>query len=224
MSAENGTIFTGLVKNSIQYIHRSLDRGAIQPNTLVPIQIEVKSLGGTFDVRITETYPEAIKLFDPVGKLWIAENPWTTDVHLEPDETKTVLIYALAPDSAGTHTLLAEVGYLDNDAYVPYQELATEVVVDKEISVLTEDILAAIEALPKTGKESKHFDHARKYIEKVQTRTVTSEPDRKKNIHDILKGVKELLKAETVDTTSVRLLIDELLLFYEADWYFLERQ
>ncbi len=60
------------------------------------------------------------------------------------------------------------------------------------------------------------MENARKYIENVQKRVIQKEDDIEKNIHDIIKAIESLLEITSADTSTVRLMIDELLRIWES--------
>ncbi|MEW6003366.1 MAG: Ig-like domain-containing protein, partial [Nitrospirota bacterium] len=209
-----------IMKNAIAYIHKPLDTTAFHPNQVVPVELRIKSLGSAFDLKITETYPAEIKLYDPVTGNWITENPWIMNIRLEPDEAVTILYYALAPDKAGTYALKTEVGYMDNGQYNFYQNIETDILVGKDSAAAVNDIIIALNALSLTGKDKGKINDAIKHMEKVQNRPVANAEDMEKNIHDIWKAVDSLLSITSADISSIRLMMDSLLEAWEGRWYF----
>jgi Tol biopolymer transport system component/flagellar hook assembly protein FlgD len=220
LNDENYSQIATLIKNSIAYIHRPQDTTAFHPNQLIPVEIKIKSLGGAFDLRITETYPADLKIYDPFRGEWITENPWVINTYLNHYETKTILYYALTPDRTGTYTLKTEAGYIENGIYNFYQNLSIDIVVGKSSASTTADILTALKALPVSGKEKAKVNDAIKYIEDVQKRVIQKEEDIEKNIHDILKAIDALLSITGVDISSIRLMMDEILIEWESRYYF----
>ncbi len=219
LNDENYNQLSELINNSISYVHNSADTTPIYPNYLIPVEIKIKSLGGAFDIRITETYPAEIKLYNPSTDQWITENPWVIDILLEPDETKTILYYALAPDSAGTYTLQTEVGYLEGGTYNLYQELNLDIAVDKNTNDMAGDVINVLNALTLSGSEKSKRDNAVKDINNVLNRTIDSEKDVEKNIKDIRKAIDSLLHITSVDVSDIRLIMDELLKTWESRYY-----
>jgi hypothetical protein len=108
MSTPSYSQFATVLKNSLNYIHKPISNPEglpYIPDQLIPVEIKIKSLGGAFDLRITETYPADLKIYDPSTGKWITDNLWVINIHLEPDETEAILYYALIPDKAGKYTL-----------------------------------------------------------------------------------------------------------------------
>lgn len=143
MSSTNYDPFAALLNNSLNYIHKPIDTTAFHPGQLIPVEIKIKNLGGVFDLRILETYPAEVKLYDPETEKWITDNPWIINMYIGPNETKTITYYALTPDKAGTYTLQTEVGYMDNETYNFYQNLSVDIVVEKDTATMTHDIISA---------------------------------------------------------------------------------
>lgn len=222
ISSGNYSPFAELIKNSLNYIHNQISNPEglpYIPNQLIPVEIKLKSLGCAFDLKITETYPVEINLYEPSTGLWITENPWVTNIHLEPDETKTILYYALTPDEAGTYTLQTEAGYVENGIYNFYQSLESDIVIEKETVTISGDIINALNALSVSGQEKAKVNNAVAYIQNVMNRSITSDTDVEQNIHDILKAVDSLLSVTSVDISESRLMMDELLKAWEGRWW-----
>jgi Tol biopolymer transport system component len=198
------------LKNAISYVHRPLDTTTFYPVQVVPVEIEVKSLGGAMDVRISETYPPEIKLYDPGAGKWVLENPWVQDIRLAPDERKILLYYALTPDQAGIYTLQTEVGTLDNGNTSPHETLSTEIVLQKDSAAMLEDILKTLKSLSVREKDRSELRDAIEHMEKVQKRVVKKTSDIKKNIDDLLEAIDALLDIRSADISEIRLMIDRL--------------
>ena len=219
LNDENFDQMSTILKNAIAYIHKPVDTTAFHPNQLVPVEIKLKSLGGAFDLRVTETYPIEIKLYNPQTANWITDNPWIIDIHLEADEVKTLPYFVLSPDKTGTYTVQTEVGYIENGTYTFYKNLTSNISVDKDTETMAAEIITALNALTVSGKDRAKVKDAVKYITNVQTRTATDEKEIKKNIHDVLKAIDSLLHAESADVSEVRLMIDALLRVWEGKYY-----
>lgn len=221
LSEETQTTLKALIRGSLAYVHRPRDTAAFHPFDLAPVEIILKSLGAAFDLRLTETYPDGIKIYDPVTGKWITDNPWAVNIHLEPNETKRVLYYALLPDQAGTHTLGTQVAYSEGGVYTPYQELHLDLIVAEDSTTLAGNVIQILKAIPAAGEDQERINEAIKHLEKVQARTVATREDTEENIHDILKAV-ELLPVANVDISGKRLILDALLRAWEGQWYIMQ--
>lgn len=208
-----------MLANSLNYIHKPEDAIAFHPNQLIPVKIKISSLGDSFDLRVTETYPSQIKIYDSLTGQWITESPWAVNIHLEPNDTNTILYYAVTPDRAGTYTLQTEVGYIENGNYIFYQILNTDILVNKDTAIATSDIISALSSLSVSSKEREKLDNAIGYIRNVQDRIILSKQEIDQNIQDILKAEDSLLFLTSDDTSAVRLMIDELLKGWESRYY-----
>jgi subtilase family serine protease len=217
---ENYDQVSTILKNAVAYVHKPLDTKAFHPYQMVPIEIEIKSLGGSFDARIKETYLPEMKLFDPVTGKWVKDRPWVVDIHLGPDETKTVFFYALAPDKAGVYLLETEIGYLDNGVYNFYQSLSTEIVVQKDSAQMVSDIIEALKSLTVSKKDKEEREEAIENMEKVQRRDAVTAKDVERNIDDTLEAIESLLSITSADVSDIRLMMDILLEVWIGRWFF----
>ncbi len=64
LNDENYAQVSDLINRSISYVHNSSDAATFYPGQLIPVEISITSLGSAFDLRIIETYPPEIKLYD----------------------------------------------------------------------------------------------------------------------------------------------------------------
>lgn len=99
------------------------------------------------------THPAQLKIYDPATNKWITDNPWIRNVHIEANETKNILYYVFTPGSAGSFTLLTEIGSMEGGTYKPYQSLNTNIVVSKSSAAVTNDIIAALRLLPVNSRD-----------------------------------------------------------------------
>ena len=217
---ESYSILSTILKNSILSIHTPADAEAFSSYQLVPILLTVKNLGGTFDIRISETYPEELKLHDPATGQSIIDHPWVFDIYINPGETKTIVYDALTPDKLGAYTLQTEVGYLENGVYHYYQTLCQDIVVGKDTANMAGDILQKLNALSVSKHDDLRLNKAIFHIERVQHRRIKHIYDIEENIQDILKAIDPLISMTSTDISEVRLLIDAFLEVWEAKWYF----
>jgi len=219
---EEGTyqIISEIIKKGLSLIHTPVNTELFAPYQYVPIAITLKDLDGAIDLRITETYPQGLKIYDPYAGKWITDRPWQFDVHLDSEETETIFYYAFTPDQAGTHVLQTTIEYVENGNYYPCQMLSVSLPIAQDAAQTAQQILEALDAL----EVSRHSDKAAiklamMFINNVKTRTVRSPLAVEKNIHDVLKAVDAVLSIESADTSTIQLMMDELLKIWEAKAY-----
>lgn len=209
-----------IFKNSLSLIHTPADTELFAPFQYVPIAITLQNLDGALDLRITETYPEELTIYDPYTEEWITDRPWAFDVHLDSEETAQILYYAFTPDQAGTHVLETEIAYVENENSYPCQMLSVTIPVVRDAAQTTQDILEALDALQVSRYSDKAaIKIAMMFIYKVKTRPPKSPFYAEKNIHDILKAIDALRSVKSADTSAIRLMMDELLQIWETTAY-----
>lgn len=153
LSTENYGKFGALLDTSLQYVHTAGPTGSFTPGKMVPVEITVKSQGGEFDLRLTESYPAEIKLYDAETGQRITENPWVIEVSLGSNETKTMLYYALAPAEAGIFKLQTTVEYREAGIYRYFTDVFADIKVKKSAEEITGDIITALQALFVTARK-----------------------------------------------------------------------
>jgi hypothetical protein len=219
MDSESYDQFSEVLKNSIHYVHKILQADSFAPYHGIPVEINLNSPGSAFDLRITETYPSDIKLFDSSAGRWITENPWIMTTRIEPDEANSIRYFALPPDMIGTYTIETDIEYMENGSYIPYRNLKADFVIDRDAAAIIGDILAALNRLQADGRQKARIKEAIRHVEYIQKRTVTSARDIEKNISDILKAIDALISLNGIDVSAIRLQLDTLLRIWEGRYY-----
>ena len=220
LNEDNYGQLSAIIKNSLGYIHKPADTARLYPNQLIPVEIKLKSTGGDFDLRLTENYPPDIKIYDPSNRQWITDNPWVVQTHLEPDETKNIRYYAYIPDKPMTYTLETEIGYINNGTYFPYQNLTTDLVLDRNVAMMVDDIIVALKGLAGVSWfENIKLRDAIRHIEHFQDRGTGSYENIERNISDLLGAIDSLFSVNSVDVTEIRLMIDRLLRSLQSRYY-----
>lgn len=217
---ENYSQLVEILKASLGYTHRPIDTAVFYPYDLIPVEIRLKSLGAAFDLKVAESYPDSIKLFDPSKGQWITENPWTKEIHLDANAVEVINLFALTSDKIGLYTLTTQVDYIENGSWKSYDSYSLEIKIEGDTPTLIADILYKLDTLyPSVDEEQKEVKEAKKYIEKVRDRIVNDSEDFKKNIHDTLEAIEAVMEITSVDTSDIRLDMDRLLGIWEWRWY-----
>ncbi len=68
-------------------------------------------------------------------------------------------------------------------------------------------------------KEKAKINEVIKYLTNVRDRNAVSSPDMEKNISDLLDAADSLAEIEDRDMSGIRLLIDQMLVFWQGRWY-----
>jgi len=207
------------LKNSIHYVHRVLQADSFVPYQGMPVEMNLNSPGSAFDLRITETYPVDVKIYDLSASRWITENPWIMTTHLEPDKAKSIRYFALPPDMIGTYTLETNIEYMENGSYIPYRNLKADFVIDRDAAAIIRDILASLKGLQAEGRQRAKINDAIRHVEYIQKRILTSSRDIGKNIADTLKAADALISLKGIDVSAIRLQLDNLLRIWEGRYY-----
>jgi hypothetical protein len=129
----------------------------------------------------------------------------------------------LTPDLAGTYTIETDIGFLAQGNAIPCYESALELVVPKDASGVTADIIASLEALASSKKDRLLLNLAIMHVKQVK-RVKQDDKYREKiialNIHNILKAIGFLMQIKGIDMTQIRLQLDALLRIEQGMYYF----
>jgi hypothetical protein len=149
-----------------------------------------------------------------IGRGVKARRARVKEIHLGPDETKTIYFYALTPDNPGSCLLQTEVGYLDHGIYQFHQNLDMEMVVGKDSTAMVDDIIGSLKSLPVSKKDKWKVKDAIESMERVQRRILVTVKDIHRNIDDTMEAIDSLLSITSADILEIRLMMDVLLEVY----------
>ncbi|MBI5075032.1 MAG: PD40 domain-containing protein [Nitrospirae bacterium] len=209
---------TALIKNSLTYAHSVSDINTFGPGSLVPVEISLSSLGSASDLKVTESYSTALKIYDPTTEEWITANPWINRLKLGVSETASILYYALLPDRGGIYTLKTDISYLENGIYNPYKSISNDLVVANDFSASLSDVLCALDELD--SRNSQEVKNARRILQLMLLRDANTRQTIEANIHGVLSAIHLILGVNS-DTFRVRTMMDELLKGLESRYYYL---
>jgi subtilase family serine protease/Tol biopolymer transport system component/flagellar hook assembly protein FlgD/fibronectin type 3 domain-containing protein len=219
LNAQNQELLAKLLGNSIQYAHRAIDPSVIRPYELVPVEFKLKSLGGVFDLRISETFPEELEIYEPLSKQWITESPWTYATKLNQDEIKHILYYYLAPDLSGSYNTNTEVDFLINGEYIFFKNLPLAFSVGQDIPAKLEEAIAYLQGLSLPPNDKAKAQNAVQALQAVKNRIIKTRQDAALNIRNLLKAIEFLRGIQKADMGATRIKLDQVLMSQEALYY-----
>jgi hypothetical protein len=209
----------GLIADTISHVHTPPNAETYSPYQMVPVTTRLKSLGGSFNVRLTDIYAEELSLFDQLTDSWVPDNPKVTDTLLGVDAQLNLSYFVLMPEEAGTYSITTEVGFVINGNYTLFDTVFHEASVGLSVQELLDDIDDELAALKALVKKSSKIKNAINHFTKTQDRLIYEQSDIEKNIHDIEKAIAALLSEEGVDVSVARLMLAKLLRIEQARWY-----
>lgn len=184
------------------------------------VEIAATTMGAPMDVKIVESVPAPLAIFDAGGGDVNGE-VLTWRRSLGASETARFGYRVRLPDTAGTWTLKTSGYDLSGGADRLAAEAELAVAVDRDAAQQADDLLDALESLAVTGKDIDDLEKAKKDIREVVGRPATGRKDAERNIRDIIEAADHLLKIRSADARGPRLLLDRLLRTWEIKWWFL---
>jgi subtilase family serine protease/Tol biopolymer transport system component/flagellar hook assembly protein FlgD/fibronectin type 3 domain-containing protein len=210
-----------LIVSSIKHAHRESHPDFYYPSRFVPLATTLKGRAAAFDIRLMETCSADLKLYDPLTGQWAPDNPWITDIHLEPNQTRTVFGYAFTPDRAGSYALQTEAGYVQNgQCSFEDHQFSTDITVSKNRRAAAADIITALNRFAAPWHDRAKMREVARYIGNVRDRPGVTLSEMEKNIRDLLKATEKLYEVRSCDVKPIRLMIGRLLQSWEGGWYF----
>jgi hypothetical protein len=219
LSEVNRDQLTGLFGDAIGYIHKPADPEGYPPYRLAPFTTRLKSLGGSFQVRLTDYYDSGLTLFDPTTRSWIGDNPKLTEVFLDVDQELDITNFALLPEEAGTYPVTTEVGLVIDEEYTYFDTVYHKLRSEPAVRELVNGIEDELTRLQGMAKKSSPIRNAVRHFNKARDRQVLERNDIEKNIHDLEKAIAALISEDNVDVSTARMMLAELLRVEQTRWY-----
>ncbi len=216
LAPENVDPMAQLIADTLDYVHRPVNTSRVQPLQMIPVVLELRSMGTAMDINVTEIFDAPWAVYDAHADQWITQSPWDFQIALEPDQTRTVVYYYLAPDIPGTFQTSTRISLGDGGLDTPLDTFENTFEVVQDSQVLMENILTLLDDAHPTKKDRRRVRKARKLVQRVLNRAIESRRDIHRNIDDVLSAVKQLRAAKETDFTQVRYLLDDLLIVQQA--------
>jgi len=206
-----------LLANAVQYVHGNRD--TIFPWDMVRVTSRIDTTADDFILTVSQTYDEALRLYDPVARSWIMENPWQFEVDLEAGLTKEFSSYYLAPDAAGIFNVDTEIGLILDDENISLESRRTELNVDTDRVGLYDHAIGDIEYLNVSGWHRFTVCAIVKRLKAARDRSINKYLDIERNIFDVIGATHSLMLLWNVDTADVRQQLDTLLKLEQGRYY-----
>lgn len=187
------------------------------PGVPLTVTIALKSLGASFDVRVTESVPSALPLLStrPAGTVDQHQISWP--VTIAKDGMVTLAYTVGLPENGGSYEASTDVAFSRNGAYETYKKISHSVGSSRSVADIGSDILGSLKSVQAGGKNADELREAVRKFERFLTMPGFSAQQLDKAIELLLDVVQELQEM-AVDTDTIRLDIDRLLKAYGRKW------
>lgn len=220
MTSRNYDAFALLLTNTFRHVHQPTATISYAPGQLVPVELTVKSLADEFSLRIEESYPASVRLFDTASGQWISDNPWIQSLVLMPDEKKTMLYYAQLPAEKGSNTLESGISYATEGIWTEIGRYPIELPIAADAAESIDTVALQLDNLhPLTNEENANVTTARTAMSHVTKQATYTSIELDTIVHELLKAVGAVIGIHTVDTDPVRKELDRLLGSFAGRWY-----
>lgn len=220
MTSRNYDAFALLLTNTFRHIHQLTSIVFYGPGQLVPVELTMKSLSEEFSLRISESYPARVRLFDSASNQWIADNPWNSTLLLRPDEKKTMLYYAQLPVEKGGNILESSISNSVDGIWDEIGRYEIELPISSDTAESIDIVGMQLANLyPFTNQENANLSTARTAMSKVTIQATYTSSELDEIIHELLKAIGAVVDIHTVDTVPIRRELDRLLESFAGRWY-----
>lgn len=220
MSTRNYQPFARLLASVVRQIHSPVTSTSFNPGQLVPVELTVQARADNLTLRIDESYPGEVRLYELPSKQLIPSNPWSTEFSLLMDQKRTFQYYALLPEKKGSYVVDSGVSFVSDGQWREYGAFPLDLSVPQDAAEILDAVAVELSGLhPTNNQEVMDVAAARASLEKIPRQPRYTAVELDAIIHELLKAVDAIIDIETVDTEQVRKELDRLLAVYEAKWY-----
>ncbi len=218
-----------LLINSINQVRPGEQTSGALAN--LPIRIKLDNSTEPVDLRIKEYLPDSTTADSVTPASLVVDGTITWEKSLEAGEKGLFGYYLNVPDLAGSYRTRTEILYSNLGEYRPYGSYSLTLTVPIAGVDQLKSTIAGLDALHAGLQDTAPDHHDRKsedrdvghIVQAIRELSNIDAPasDRKtagRNIERISKAIEEIRKL-TLDTTEIRLRLDELLRIWETRWY-----
>jgi sugar lactone lactonase YvrE len=216
-AANDMTTYSALFGRLIGYAAPT--EGKLVPESVIPIEITVESLGSAFDLRIMEKADSRFTLLDATGSGTIdrLDNTITWDAHLSENQTLRSTYLAGLPMFRSALSTAAEIYYQSKGGYRLYNTYALSTELSAGTADLQNNILNAISLLTVPKEQQGIKTNVIRDYQALIVRTSVTRKDVEKDIRDLLK-IAENLNKLSADISEIRQGLDKLLAILQRRW------
>ncbi len=210
-------LMTEIFKNSLNYVLP--EEYKQNPLNVLEVLIKVEAVHADFDIKIEEIVPPEVEMLGISEGGILEGDTLTWQEYLEADTSSTFSYLIRLPDIEGTYTLETILLNFVNDSYSVYDTEELTLYVERDSSNMAINIIDLLDDLNAHGHDRARINKAIKYIRKILQRNVRTSRDAERNIHDAINAAYNLGRVQSLDVSSIRIEVDELLKIWEVKWY-----
>jgi len=212
--------YEDIIINFINY-YKTLISPFVIPNGLLPIEINLQSLGGTFDLEIKEIVSPSFKILQALNNGEINGQTITWYKNIEENENEKILYFLGLQNLIETNNLITKINASTGGGYSPYKTIMMEIQVNETTTMILQNSITMLENLKVENKDKGKVQSIIEKINDIIERTILEKKDLEKNIFDLLWCVDKLMEIEG-NTSQIRDEIDKVLLGFQRLWYWWE--
>ncbi len=209
---------SALLVNSVNYV-RPLEH-YLRALDSAPVRIKLSNSTEPVDIKATETIPDGTTVDTIIPQAVQKNNTFTWLKSLGANEKATFGYYLNLPDLSGDYTTKTELSYGNSGIYGPYGEYNLTLTIQNSSNGLLQSILTDLKNITMpNGADAERIANAINDLSRV-VNDASSKKEAEENIRNIVKATDEVRKL-SLDTTALRLKLDELLKIWEKKWFLL---
>lgn len=215
-TAGNKVRMTNLLKNALTHVlPETLE---VNPMASIPVENKVRSLGGAYQVNVTEIVPQATQIVEALSGGIVGGNTVIWNFPLGVNEERSLVYLLRLPDAVGNYHTATEVKVLKDGVYHLVDTLKLDLNLERTSLQLIDLAIARLDSLVlEKCSDKEHRDAAKAKLTGIRNRPIQTRDDLVLNITETLQAVDHV-KAITVDTRMIRKVLDALLVIWEVRW------
>src|SRR5574341_267152 len=219
LNAADQSLASALLVESLNFVRPAAQTPKALGN--VPIRITLTNSTEPVEVKVVESLPAGAAADTIVPGATPVDNTLTWQKSMAADEQTTFRYYLNLPDMAGDYLTKTELAYSNNGFFRPYDRYELLLTVQNDSADLLQNVITELRGLQ--IKSVTDADLIAKVIDHLLlvNADAANRNDAEDNIRHIIQAIDEARKL-SVDISSIRIELDELLMIWQKKWYLAE--
>ncbi len=180
---------------------------------LIPLELNLSNpTSKEMEIKVEEKIPQGLNLYFEFPEREKDEERIFWKIKLQPLQSKSILYIAELPDQIGSYEFKSKIYLIEGEKERKIDEKSISFNVEKKVKERIREIIVELEKLPvQTIKDRARVRVAIIHLERILGRNGEGMP----NLMDVISAIESIKEIESVDPSSIRSSLIDIMLFYE---------
>lgn len=221
LNSANYEKISDLISGSVLYVHDYELQDGFLPLEVVPVEVSLMSDKSGFRYKITESFSENLRLYEPGKDLFVEKSPFTEEFELKSQVPESLRFNFLTPLEKGRFFTKTESELLFNSDLISLSELDFNIEVLKNRTDYLDEIVAEIQSMEVPFWKILIKQILINKVEAIKQRDSGSICEIELNIRSTIGVIHSLILLDiSEETEALRQKLDRFLNMEQASFYF----